>query len=261
MPAVSETKYLVMAGWDNVPHLSEKTKRELYEATPVHLRDARSKGMPTLGSGAVFPIPEEQVKCESFSIPKHWPRLCGMDFGWDHPNANIWLAWDRDTDIVYVYDAIRMRQTLIPVIASAIKGRGKWIPVAWPHDGHQVKDANSGEQVALQYRNEGVNMLLEHAQFEAAFVNDKPVSLVSVEAGIQDMLTRMSTGRLKVFSHLNEWFEEYRLYHRKNGVIVKLVDDLLSATRYALMMLRKAELEPNTDKKELRTRNYNWKVG
>ena len=59
-----------------------------------------------------------------------------------------------------------------------------------------------------------------------------------VEAGISLMLTRMQTGRFKVFKHLNEWFEEFRLYHRKDGMIVKERDDLMSATRYALMMLR-----------------------
>ncbi len=29
-----------------------------------------------------------------------------------------------------------------------------------------------------------------------------------------DMLDRMQTGRFKVFRHLNDWFEEFRLYHR-----------------------------------------------
>jgi hypothetical protein len=46
-----------------------------------------------------------------------------------------------------------------------------------------------------------------------------------------------------VFRGLSDWFEEYRLYHRKDGLIVKLADDLLSATRYALMMRRFAEAE------------------
>lgn len=59
-----------------------------------------------------------------------------------------------------------------------------------------------------------------------------------------DMLERMQTGRFKVFSHLTLWFEEFRLYHRKDGKVVKLRDDLMSATRYALMMLRKAKVRP-----------------
>lgn len=70
---------------------------------------------------------------------------------------------------------------------------------------------------------------------EPAAFQDKSVS---VEAGLMDMLTRMQTGRFKVFKHLNDWWEEYRLYHRRDGKVVKEGDDLMSATRYAIMMLR-----------------------
>ena len=76
-------------------------------------------------------------------------------------------------------------------------------------------------------------MLSERARFEDGSSG--------VEAGISEMLTRMQTGRFKVFSHLTEWFEEFHMYHRKNGLIVKLNDDLLAATRYAVMMRRKAK--------------------
>ena len=51
----------------------------------------------------------------------------------------------------------------------------------------------------------------------------------------------METGKFKVFSPLLDWFEEFRLYHRKDGKVVKEGDDLLAATRYAVMMLRFAE--------------------
>src|SRR5262245_59192719 len=55
------------------------------------------------------------------------------------------------------------------------------------------------------------------------------------------MLTRMETGKFKVFDTLLDWFEEFRLFHRKDGKVVKEGDDLLSATRYGVMMLRFAE--------------------
>ena len=63
---------------------------------------------------------------------------------------------------------------------------------------------------------------------------------VSVEAGLMDMLNRMQSGRFKVFKHHNDWWEEFRLYHRKDGKVVKEGDDLMAATRYAVMMLRHA---------------------
>jgi hypothetical protein len=58
--------------------------------------------------------------------------------------------------------------------------------------------------------------------------------------GLMDMLDRMQSGRFKVFKHLNDWWEEFRLYHRKDGKVVKEGDDLMCATRYALMSLRHA---------------------
>ena len=72
-----------------------------------------------------------------------------------------------------------------------------------------------------------------------------------------DMIERMQNGRFKVFRGLADWFEEYRLYHRKDGLIVKLTDDLISATRYALMMRRYAEVE-RAEQRRLRPRVGGW---
>jgi hypothetical protein len=75
---------------------------------------------------------------------------------------------------------------------------------------------------AKHYRAQGVAMLAERAQF--------PDGTNAVEAGVLSILDRMRTGRLKVFSHLTEWFEEFRVYHRKDGRIHKANDHLLVAT-------------------------------
>ncbi len=56
-----------------------------------------------------------------------------------------------------------------------------------------------------------------------------------------DWLDRMKTGRFKVFRELNDFFEEFNLYHRKEGVVFAENDDLLCAVRYALMSLRYAQ--------------------
>jgi hypothetical protein len=46
------------------------------------------------------------------------------------------------------------------------------------------------------------------------------------------MLDRVKTGKLKVFRELNDFFEEFRLYHRKDGKVFAENDDIyaLSAT-------------------------------
>jgi len=57
------------------------------------------------------------------------------------------------------------------------------------------------------------------------------------------MLDRMYTGRLKVARHLADWWEEFRLYHRDEGKVVKEYDDLMAASRYLIMSLRFARYE------------------
>jgi len=52
---------------------------------------------------------------------------------------------------------------------------------------------------------------------------------------------------LKVFAHLQDWFEEFRLYHRKDGLVVKMTDDLMSATRYGMMMRRFAKTQEEAE--------------
>jgi hypothetical protein len=63
----------------------------------------------------------------------------------------------------------------------------------------------------------------------------------STEAGIMEMLTRMRSDRFRVAAGCQEWQEEFLGYHRKDGLIVKTNDDLLSATRVGIMQLRSAK--------------------
>jgi hypothetical protein len=124
------------------------------------------------------------------------------------------------------------QREMTPVLhAAALKTWGADLVWAWPHDGRQT-EAGTGQGLATLYRQHGLNLTTGHATF--------PDGSNAVEAGVMEMLERMQTGRWKVFAHLTDWFEEFRLYHRKDGRIVKLQDDLLSASRYGLMMRRLA---------------------
>ena len=235
---------------DDVGHYTAEQKAAIVAQYPPHEREARTKGVPALGSGRVYPVPESQISIPAFPIPDHWPRLCGMDFGWEHPTAAVWVAHDRDADVVYVYDGYRAKEQLIPVHAASIRARADWIPVSWPHDGYAVRDSNTGEQLRQQYLAHGVNMRPVHAQFpETGAENERKTSRISTEAAIQEILTRMESSRLFVFSHLADWFEEFRLYHRRDGLLVKERDDLMSATHKAIMDLRFAITKPRAANK------------
>lgn len=229
MPEISPSKYLVTAGWRDVPHLDAKTQSELLAATPVYLRKARSEGIPALGSGAVFPLDESVIVCDPVKIPEHWFQLIGLDFGWDHPTAAANIAWDKDADVIYITATYKRSEATPAIHAIAIKPWGVWKPVAWPHDGLQ-HDKGSGINLADQYRAQGLKMLADKATH--------PDGGNGVEAGLMEMLDRMQSGRLKVFSTCSDWLAEFRLYHRKDGQVEKEFDDAISASRYAIMMRR-----------------------
>lgn len=218
MPDVMQVRFAIQADWDDVPHLDRKTKDELYAALPPHQREARSKGIPVLGSGAIYPVEEDIIKVQDFIIPAHWPRAYGFDVGWNC-TAAIWGALDRESETGYLYACYKRGKAEPPVHAAAIKGRGDWIPgVIDPASrGGSQRD---GEKLLNLYQDE--KLILSTADN-------------AVEAGIHDVWTALSTGRLKVFKSLAPWFDEFRLYRRADngkGTIVKENDHLMDCTRY-----------------------------
>ena len=60
----------------------------------------------------------------------------------------------------------------------------------------------------------------------------------SIEEGLMAMLQSIEADKFKVFSTLSNWFEEFRMYHRKGGKVVPFRDDLMSATRDAFQAQR-----------------------
>lgn len=239
---------------EDAEHISLEQRKKIIASYPAHEREARINGTPMLGSGRIFPYPEEQIKVAPFEIPKHWPQIGGMDFGYDHPFAACTLAYDQESDTIYVTREYREREQTPVIHAASLKPWGDWIPWAWPHDGLQ-HDKGSADQLKALYEAQGLKLTYEKATWEDGGNG--------VEAGLFEMLDRMKTGRWKVFSTCTEWFEEYRLYHRKDGKIVKLRDDLLSSSRYALMMKRYAETKPTPFKQQPAYRGgaTSWMVG
>lgn len=228
------SRFCLTMGWSDVPHLSEEQKREMLDALPPHQRDARSKGIPQLGAGAIYPVEESRIVVEDFSLPDHWPRVYGMDVGWNR-TAVIWGAIDRESDIIYLYSEHYLGQAEPSIHANGIRSRGDWIPgVIDPASrGRSQKD---GSILVDDYKDLGLD--LEFA------VN-------GVESGIYEVWQRMSSGRLRVFNSLKHFISEFRIYHRnEKGKIVKENDHLMDATRYLIMSgLERAKTKPQPKSK------------
>jgi hypothetical protein len=212
------TRYLVMASWDDAPHLTAEMKTAMLKEYPPHQREARSKGIPALGSGLIWPVPEADITIAPFAIPVHWPRGYGMDIdagaGW---TAAAWMAWDREADVYYLYDVYKRSHAEPVVHASAIKARGAWIPGVADAAALLVT-AHDSEQYVSLYKRLGLDLKLP----------DK-----SVETGLQEVWELLSSGRLKVFASCVAFLEEFRLYRRDaKGRVVKQHDHVCDCVRY-----------------------------
>lgn len=219
-------------------HYTDEQRKKIIASYPAHERDARTRGVPMMGSGRIFPYPLEMVQEPAIeNIPLHWAKLWGIDFGIEHPFAAVLGAWDRDTDTLHIIHAYRQAGVGPLIHAAAMKPIGRQVPVAWPHDGNsREKGDNDMTPLKDKYKSHGLMMLPQHATF--------PDGSISTEAGIQEIDERIQTGRLKVAAHLGDWAHEFSNYHRKEGVIVKKDDDLMSATRILVMALRFARAVP-----------------
>lgn len=233
----SEDRAVVNMTIEDAKHIAPEERDRIIAGYPAHEREARVKGIPMLGSGKIFQISEEAITEPTIArVPLHWAKLWAVDFGIDHPFAAVLLAWDKDMDVVHVIHCIRVRDQSPLQHSVPMKTVAAQVPVAWPQDGYQRQKDDGAQQIRRIYRNHGLLMLPEHAQF--------PDGSNSTEAAIMQLAERMTTGRFKVAAHLSEWFEEFRAYHRKDGQIVKLRDDLMSATQKGIMALRFAKPVP-----------------
>ena len=186
---------------------------------PPHQRDARSKGIPSLGSGAIYPVPESEIIVDPFKIPAYWPKVYGMDVGWNR-TAVVWGAIDRDSDVVYLFSEHYRGQAEPSVHVAGLKARGDWIPGAID-PAARGRSQEDGKQLLRKYIDLGL---------------DLTPAVNAVEAGIYEVWQRLSTGRMKVFGSLNSWLGEYRIYRRdKKGQVVKEHDHIMDATRYLVM--------------------------
>ena len=220
---------VVMCGWSDIPHLDEKTQRELLASFPPHERAARTQGIPGLGSGAIFPIEQSEYVVEPFLIPPYWPRAFGMDVGWNR-TAAVWGTIDPEYGALVVYTEHYQGQQEPASHAAAIKARGDWIPgvIDPAANGRQQGD---GQQLLAQYIDLGLDLQpAEHA----------------VEAGIFAIQDRLFSSRLKIFSTCRNLLHEMQFYHRDdNGKVVKKLDHAIDALRYLVLSgINRATTQP-----------------
>lgn len=228
------------------PYLGHYTKEDADKKVaglPVHERDARAYGVPMLGEGKVFLTDENEYKIERpLDVPAHWRKLWGVDFGGPgsgaHPFAAVLVAIDVDYDIVYLLHVLKLKgMTRLQHIAK-MRQIAPSVRVVWPHDGNEMREGGSGTvSLAQQYREPlpGMPGLLMHPTHATW-----PQGGFATSTAVDELDTRMSTGRFKAVDTCADFWHEVRLYHRKNHQFERVNDDVLSALFKTLMMKRYA---------------------
>ena len=219
-PVIHKRRIMIPCTWDEVAHLTQEAKEELYDSYPPYQRKARTRGIPSLGAGAIYQIDEDDIVVDDFEIPDHYVRAYGLDVGWKR-TAAIWGAKDLETGITYLYNEYYRGQAEPAVHTEAIKGFGDWIP------GVVDPAANARGQ------KDGIALLDEY--LDAGL--DLQMAINAVEAGILKVYRMMTQGKLKIFKSCTSTLQEFRLYRRdeKNGRVVKEDDHLMDAMRYLIM--------------------------
>ena len=228
-PQSAKSKWFVQASWDDVPHIPEEEKNKIRATMQPYQIRARTLGEPSMGAGAIYQIGENQIRCNLFAIPEHWPRVYGMDVGWNR-TAVIWAAQDLESGVIYLYDEHYEAQGEPAAHARAVRARGERIRGVI--DPSCLQSAQSdGRTLMDMYRSHGLNL---------------SPAINAIEAGIQKVWDLLVGGRLKVMPNCENWFNEFRNYHRnENGKIVKREDHLMDATRYLIVSgLRLMRYEP-----------------
>lgn len=212
---------VVQCGWDDVPHLDAAMKSEMLAKLPPHQRDARTKGIPALGAGVIYPVSDEDIVVDDFRLPEYWPRGYAMDVGWNKTCA-LFFALDRDNDVLYVYGEHYRGQAEPAIHAQAIQARGKWMRGAID-PASRGRSQIDGQQLLALYQRAGLNLVMANN---------------AVEAGLYETWSRLSTGRLKIFQSCVNTLSERRIYRRDdNGHIVKAKDHAMDTLRYGVMTM------------------------
>jgi hypothetical protein len=202
--------------------LTEESKKQIRESTPPHLRATVEFGTFAVGEGSIYPIPVEEITVpmeHTFSPPDHWRYIYGMDVGWNR-TAVAFLAQNPDTGVWYMYDEYYGPQQPPPIHADRIKEiSGDWM-IGVIDPASKNKSQIDGDQLLNHYRKLGLKLRVANN---------------SVEFGVTKVWGMLASGKLKVFSNCYNFLNEYVLYRREKGNIVKKDDHLMDALRYAIV--------------------------
>lgn len=197
------------ASTDNPDYSEEEFERAERSMDP-NLFDMRYKGLFRKMEGLVYPDFEPKHMIDPFLIPDDWPKLGGIDWGFNNPLARYKGALSPD-DVLVIYDEFYKVGTLLKEIAPTMR------------DMRYVGDP-SGKREIEELKALGVDIV--------PGLNDPPILTAAVNA-------RIKTNRLRVFKTCYNWLDEIETYAWDPGKDkpIKKDDHAMNATEQMILKL------------------------
>ena len=197
------------ASTDNPGYHKDEFDRAQRAMDP-NLFDMRYRGLFRKMEGLVYPDFEPRHAIDPFPIPNDWPKLGGIDFGFNNPMARYKGALSPDDQLV-IYDEYYKTQTLLKDAAPSMR------------DMRYVGDP-SGKREIEELKALGVDIV--------PGINDPPILTAAMNA-------RIRTNRLFVFKTCYNWLDEIETYAWEEGKDkpVKKDDHAMNATEQLILKL------------------------
>lgn len=161
---------------------------------------------------------EPDVAFRGGRIAATWKRAAAIVIG-KGTFAALWMAHDPVNDVMYFYEEYVTPRPELSIAVEAVRSRESWIPVLF-----DPKDFKRPEAEGLR--------LAHHLNELGIAVS---VASASLEEAIDQIGTRLETGRLKVLSTLSHWIQAMRGLRR--GDDGEIVDENTHLIRAAALLV------------------------
>jgi phage terminase large subunit-like protein len=222
VPGPHGNRLIVNAGWDDVPHLSEKKKAALKAVIPPYLLDSKTKGLPSAGRGAIFPFKLKDFVIEDFEVKSNYKRIYIVNPGVTKLHI-LWAAIHPFTSAITITKAIKVDSTTPYTAIELLKEESFWCPGIVNNVYDEVSKAESSYKLAEFYQNAGLDIS----------VIDTPIN---GEAGNDLIKVYLADNKLKFTPEALDLRNEMQMYHRiEDGTTGKTPSGLIDCLKILVM--------------------------
>ena len=145
------------------------------------------------GKKMLFDTQNAEIFCQPIKPFDGMPHVAALAI--DHHNIGVvWGMIDEKADIIYLYSEYLSRRKDLAIHANAMKKRSRWIPILF-----DPRAAGRSEELGERLVDQLLDLDIDLFETE-----------LSQDVGLSEIEGRLSTGRLKAYSTLQNWSDQYQ---------------------------------------------------